>query len=46
MTGCKYRLDLYWQRESIIQEMILHLIASRQYRRALDELELSVFDFS
>ncbi|GJE84253.1 RNA polymerase I-specific transcription initiation factor rrn11 [Phanerochaete sordida] len=27
-------------RESVIQEMILQLVASRQYRRALDELEL------
>lgn len=27
-------------REAVIQEMILQLIASRQYRRALDELEL------
>ncbi|EKM59258.1 uncharacterized protein PHACADRAFT_85783 [Phanerochaete carnosa HHB-10118-sp] len=27
-------------RESVLQEMILHLIVHRQYKRALDELEL------
>jgi RNA polymerase I-specific transcription initiation factor RRN11 len=42
LTLCRTILTAAMQRESIIQEMILHLIVARQHRKALDELELFV----